>query len=920
MAINSLSASSKGFSGLASGLDTESMVEQLLSGTQSKIDSTNQKITQLEYKQELYQSVISDLRTFQNTYFSYTNQESNLLSQSFFSSKTVASTSKAFSVTAGSSATVGNVTVNSITSLATTYKQTAKNTASSKITGTYSDSLVTGWKNAMAEEKLTIKVGNKSVEIAASDIAGKGSIEVQNIINSKLKDESGDSYAEVNFLNGKFTLTASDEKAAITVSGSEKVNDMLGIGEESTITGTGSAEMTINTTAVLPTITIEVDGVSKDISLNPYSDKGIVTQLNEGIKNAFGDGISVVSTTGLNENNEFGFEIKVDNASRKVTVTGDDESLAMLGMKNKASNKISLTSALTDAQFGTAVVGGQQKFTINGVDFSFSSDATISSIMAEINNSDAGVKVSYSSTTDKFTIESKTTGSRNEAFEISQSEGNLLTAMFGIPAANNYSGVELKKQMTVGEIPDDFSVSDATVNLVVNGKNVSLNISGSYSDADKFIEDINAALKTQFGTTEVDGVETANVKLVNRDGMACLETQDGYSAYVEDDSLEFLGFDSTVTENTTLAELGIKDDEVSVVVGEGDDAQTIKISASTTLSDMVKMINNAAGKDVASLKGNPPYIRLCGVEIPIQFIDVSGKLVGTDEAISLNNSASTEQIFDITAGSDAKMMLNGVEVVRSTNSFTIDGLTFNLTATTDEESTIGVTQDTDKIYDTVMKFVEDYNKLINTINGLLDADATYRDYDPLTTAQEDEMTESQIEKWNEKAKEGLLRNDSTLTSVLSSLRQTLYTKPEGGIALYELGITTSYFGTKDNLTIEDKAAVKSKIEENPDAVMKLFTDSSKGLATLLNKAVDNAAKSSTVSPGSLVRMAGSKGVTDTSSSIYKQTKELKEKLEKLEDQYETEYERYWKQFNSMESYISQMNSTSSYLSSITSYQ
>ena len=60
-------------------------------------------------------------------------------------------------------------------------------------------------------------------------------------------------------------------------------------------------------------------------------------------------------------------------------------------------------------------------------------------------------------------------------------------------------------------------------------------------------------------------------------------------------------------------------------------------------------------------------------------------------------------------------------------------------------------------------------------------------------------------------------------------------------------------------------------------------------------------------------MAGSKGLPDTTSSIYKQTKELKEKLNKLEDQYESEHERYWKQFSQMEQMIAQMNSTSSWL-------
>ncbi len=917
MAINSLSASSNGFSGLASGLDTESMVEQLLSGTQSKIDSTNQKITQLEYKQELYQSVISDLRTFQNTYFSYTNQESNLLSQSFFTAKSVSSTSKAYSVTANSSANVGSVTVNKVSSLATNYKQTAKKTASAQLSGTFDLSLVKGWKDAIAEEKLTVKVGDKSVDIDVKDIAGKGNIEIQDIINEKLVDENGESYAEVNFLNGKLKLTAKDDSAEITVSGSDTAVSMLGLKSGKTVTGKGSAEMTLDSTAVLPTVTIEVDGVSKDIKLDPYSGKGILTQLNDGIKNAFGDGIHIDfdENAEVGEDGKVDFKIAVENSSRKVTVTGDEESLAMLGIKNRASNKISLTTSLSNAQFGTAIIGDQHKFTINGVDFSFSSDATISSIMTEINNSDAGVKVSYSSTTDKFTIESKTTGSRTNAFEISQSEGNLLTAMFGVPAADNFSGMELKKTgMTEAQLPADFSFKGGKVNLTLDDKTIEIDLSDYKADsAQSLVTRLNSELSEYF---KAEGKEDVSVKFEIADGKVTL-TSTNCTATVDDDSLKALGFDSAATADTKLSELGIEDDVVFTIGGE-----EIKITADTTLQGMVDSINSAAAlagnsEKVASLKGNPPYIRLCGVDIPMQFIDVSGKLFGTTEKASIGQAPAAGSAFDITEGKDAKITINGVEVVRSTNTFTVDGLTFNLTAETDEASTIGITQDTDKIYDTVLKFVDDYNKLVNTINGLLDAEATYRDYDPLTTAQEEEMTESQIEKWNEKAKEGLLRNDSTLTTVLSSLRQTLYTKPEGGMALYELGITTSYFGTKDNLTIEDKSELKSKIAENPDAVMKLFTDSSKGLATLLNNAVDGAAKSSISSPGTLVRMAGSKGVTDTSSSIYKQTKELKEKLSKLEDQYESEYDRYWKQFNSMESYISQMNSTSAYLTSFT---
>ena len=98
--------------------------------------------------------------------------------------------------------------------------------------------------------------------------------------------------------------------------------------------------------------------------------------------------------------------------------------------------------------------------------------------------------------------------------------------------------------------------------------------------------------------------------------------------------------------------------------------------------------------------------------------------------------------------------------------------------------------------------------------------------------------------------------------------------------------------------------------------MALFTDTETGLATLLNNTISDATRSSTVNPGSLVRIAGAAGRPDTSSNIYRQIKDIKDGLGRLETRYEKEYGRYWKQFNAMESMISNMNSTSSWLASM----
>lgn len=914
MAINSLSAASKGFSGLASGIDTESVVKSMLSGTQNKIDSQNQRKTQLEYKQEMYRSVISDLQTFQTTYFSYTNQSSNLLSQSFFESKNASTTSSNYTVTATSSAAVGNVTINEIKSLATNFKQTANSTASTAITGTLSTEKIQSLSDALTDDLITFKIGTKTIDVSVGALAGKSSLEAKNILNAALED-GGTPLATVEYVNGSFTLTTANKDDTFSITG-ESASKLFG---SSNISGTGSASFKLNTSAVLPTLSVTIDGVSKSISFNPLdTSTSIGDQLNSAIASAFGSGITVAQSNGK-------ISITPSNQSRKISITGDEDTMAALGFKSSVSNKISLTNSLNNNYFATTVVGQRQEFKINGVDFSFSSDQSISSIMNAINTSNAGVKVTYSSTTDKFSIESTSSGLREAGygFDISQSEGNLMTALFGVAPSGNTTGASLTKQLTSATIPDgDFLFKPGTVNLNVNGNNVSLTIPNNYTSANSLVSAINEALVTQFGK---DSTDNPNVSFkISEDGKTIdLNTSADYSAYICDDSLSALGFDTKVTGTSALAELGIKD---NVVFNIGGNPLSIPVSDSIdTTIQKIKDAYTAAGGvspdfDVSfeqSSEGKA-YIRICGVDIPMDFIDTSGKLFGQTEGNLSTQTSVTGGLTTVEQGSNAVVMINGVEIERNTNSFTVDGVSLTLLTKTDVPSSITVTQDTDRIYDTVVKFIDDYNKLTNNINELLDADPTYKKYAPLTTEQEDEMTEKQVEKWETKAKEGLLRNDSTLSGVLASMRRTLYTKPDGSMALYDLGITTSYFGTKDNLTVSDSTKLKSLIAENPDAIMKLFTDTDTGLATMLNDALSDAARTSTVNPGSLVRIAGAAGKTDTSSNIYKQVRDIKSNLKTLETKYQKEYKRYWAKFNSMESLISNMNSTSSWLSSMMS--
>ena len=172
MAVNAASSSyvnsassNKGFSGLASGVDTESMVEQLLSGTQSKIDKQEAMKKQLEWKQEIYRDIISQINSFHDKFFSYSST-SNLMSESFFSAMSAITSSSAFKATATSAATAGTSTME-VRRLATKASLTSGGAVSGKLVGKLDAAALKELTEAQLgkDEDYTVKfkVGDKNV-------------------------------------------------------------------------------------------------------------------------------------------------------------------------------------------------------------------------------------------------------------------------------------------------------------------------------------------------------------------------------------------------------------------------------------------------------------------------------------------------------------------------------------------------------------------------------------------------------------------------------------------------------------------------------------------------------------------------------------------------------------------------------------
>jgi flagellar hook-associated protein 2 len=214
-----------------------------------------------------------------------------------------------------------------------------------------------------------------------------------------------------------------------------------------------------------------------------------------------------------------------------------------------------------------------------------------------------------------------------------------------------------------------------------------------------------------------------------------------------------------------------------------------------------------------------------------------------------------------------------------------------------------------------MKFVDKYNQIVEMINGT-QTEERYRDYKPLTDKQKEGMDEKQIELWEEKAKSGILRGDSILTSGLFDLRKTWYsTVTTGGeiTSLTQVGIsTTSDYMNGGKLKVNEEE-LKKALSENPEEVYKLFSNStatkddpSRGLINRLEDSIESTMKR-------IEERAGKTTSTLDNYTLGKRIKDLDTRISDFEDRLVRIENRYWGQFSAMEQAISRLNNQSAQL-------
>ncbi|MBR5799815.1 MAG: flagellar filament capping protein FliD [Lachnospiraceae bacterium] len=269
----------------------------------------------------------------------------------------------------------------------------------------------------------------------------------------------------------------------------------------------------------------------------------------------------------------------------------------------------------------------------------------------------------------------------------------------------------------------------------------------------------------------------------------------------------------------------------------GGETKVIDVAADATISDVLTELKNLGLNASFDEKNQRMFVSAKESGEAADFtLSGSGRAL-TALGLSVKNNGATK--ID---GQDAEIELNNATFKSSKNTFEINGLTITALNTTKEDEVVTVTteQDTDGIYDMVKNFLKEYNAVINEMDKLYNADAA-KGYEPLTEEEKEAMSESEIEEWEKKVKDSLLRRDENLSNVMSGIREAIGGGIEvGGKTLYlhDFGINTlGYFNAADNekhalhidgdpdneFTSGNADKLKSMIAGNPDTVIAFFS-------------------------------------------------------------------------------------------------
>lgn len=537
-------------SGLASGLDTEAMIEGLVQSYQQKITGLEQDRTKLQWQQEAYQSISDKLVEFARKYTTYSySSGTNLFSNSFFNNAVTTTTGGAFAnLVSAAGKTSSSVTIDAVAQLATAAKYTVNNTrlgslGSGAVTsGTVSLGDTTNVSTIEGSLTLTYGSKNLTVSFGELDLFNKpdGTLDttaLETAINEQLKAQqvtigdntyTGDQLFDVT-VDSSGSLTLSDKlNAGNSPYISKASGDFAGLVTTDLSNASedrpATVQLDMNKAVVKAmdtgdylsgkTLSVTLNGQTKQISLDNITATGnqsfaeaFETALQDRLNTAFGAGKITVDLQGdrLSYTVASGSTFSISSSSAGSILGMEDGTLTSYLDTGK-----SLGSLLDENAWNNLTPVDQDSegrdlyaLTINGVEVGrYTRDTALETVINGINSSDAGVNVSYSNLTNQFVFTAKETGEGGRieiANELSSggTNQNLAVALFG-EANSSSSGYD--------------AGTDAVFRTTVNGTSMTLTRSTNTFEVDGMSVTLSGTFNTgtPAGSTPITSQDVAN--------------------------------------------------------------------------------------------------------------------------------------------------------------------------------------------------------------------------------------------------------------------------------------------------------------------------------------------------------------------------------------------------------------------------
>lgn len=632
-------------------------------------------------------------------------------------------------------------------------------------------------------------------------------------------------------------------------------------------------------------------------------------------KKAASSDASILTATAQSSASSGSYTVKVNQlaaaqyvTSAKVSAKSTDASGKVTESKVTSDTKLSALGFDTEGDTTIEITAGEKTINLN-VD----ETTTVRDFVNALK--DAGLNASFDEKQGRFFISAKESGADGKFTITSKTmTGEQVAAQNKLMDSVDYSNLSSGDQDTVKKILSDLknaqdtsATADAEKSLQdISDRTAKEKATEYYKN--KLTDDMLSKYKYETDGTDGNGdahkagdIDYSKVK------QALQEAGLDNNVYTESDRLIVLKqkiIEPAVTEKLASEEYTGKIDN-AVTSGLGDAGIEKQSERYATISLAVNGYAQAMKDGTEQSKESA--LKLLGMD------DIDGSAV--------KESADGTGMVVIEAA-DSIVQVNGATLTSSNTTLDVNGLSLNLVSASDREVKVTVSNDSTAVYDAIKDFVEQYNSALSEMNKYYYADSA-RGYDPLTDDQKEAMSDEEVEKWETKIKDSLLRRDSTLSGILETFRTSLTgitVKASDGktYSLANLGITTGkdykeygllhIKGDEDDTDYADSEnTLQSMINSDPDIVMEVMSGIASNLYNNINKKI-----STTTTMKSALSFYNDKEMTKQMTQYKKDIKSWETKLSDMED-------RYYKQFSAMETALSklqsQQNSLASYLGS-----